>query len=392
MMSIVESLKPEIDFYKVGTNLNNLIYAHNDAEIKKLFYTYGCNFFETADRTNLYVCQEGTKNKDIAKLDSWFYPLIYMYRQSLELMLKACLFEDVTNDEDRQRIIGLVRHDLKMVLDEILNLKNLSIFNSENGRWLAEYLANIKSIDKSSDMFRYPFGNDDHTIFQSKSSIDLVTLHYNMERAFEVVNNIYKHDIIINKSFKQSFPPKLLIEGENNYTKSVVGYKFPANSFLLTCVSYYEVAQYLKSQIILRHRSEYFVPMCYMYRNAIELGLKRIIVEVCSFEQEKSYRILRRKKHSILGLWNSIPQDIKHCALSEFDSFSLPMIEGYIRYFHNLDTTSDMFRYPCNKSLEIYFSEGKVLNVENVAECFERLYTVLDCMNFAQNKGGDLII
>ncbi len=358
-MSIVEYLKPEIDFYKAGINLNNLIYAYNDAEITKLFYTYGCNFFETADRTNLYVCQEGAKNKDIAKLDSWFYPVIYMYRQSLELMLKACLFGNVINKAERQRMLGSIRHDLTMAFDEVLTLKNLSINNSENGRWLAEYLANIKSIDNSSDMFRYPFGNDGNTLFQSKNSIDLVALHYNMERAFETVDNIYKHDIIINQNFKQSFPPKLLIEGENNYTKSVVGYKFPANSFLLTCVSYYEVAQYLKSQIILQHHSEHFVPMCYMYRNAIELGLKRIIVEDCSFEQEKSYRILRRKKHSILGLWNSIPQDIKRCVLSKFGSFSLPMIEGYIRYLHDLDTTSDMFRYPCNKSLEIYFSEGK---------------------------------
>ena len=40
-----------------------------------------------------------------------------------------------------------------------------------------------------------------------------------------------------------------------------------------------------------------------MYRNAVELGLKRIIIEDSHIERTKALKILRRKKHSLLGLW-----------------------------------------------------------------------------------------
>lgn len=37
------------------------------------------------------------------------------------------------------------------------------------------------------------------------------------------------------------------------------------------------------------------MPMCYMYRNAVELGLKRIIIEDSHIERTKALKILRRK-------------------------------------------------------------------------------------------------
>lgn len=43
--------------------------------------------------------------------------------------------------------------------------------------------------------------------------------------------------------------------------------------------SYEEVGNFLKEKIVDDNKKELFMPMCYMYRNAVELGLKRIIIE-----------------------------------------------------------------------------------------------------------------
>ena len=53
----------------------------------------------------------------------------------------------------------------------------------------------------------------------------------------------------------------------------------------------------------------------------------------------------------------------------------------YIRAFHNFDQTSDLFRYPCNKNLEIYFSQEETFDIENISSCFEELCNFLDAVD-----------
>ena len=55
---------------------------------------------------------------------------------------------------------GDIRHDLKQGYDKLLELKNLKYTDNQNANWLWKYLADISRIDKESDMFRYPFGNN----------------------------------------------------------------------------------------------------------------------------------------------------------------------------------------------------------------------------------------
>lgn len=52
-----------------------------------------------------------------------------------------------------------------------------------------------------------------------------------------------------------------------------------------------------------------FFPMCYVYRNAIELALKRLIIEDSYIDEYSALKIAKKKKHSILGLWNSIKDE-----------------------------------------------------------------------------------
>lgn len=67
--------------------------------------------------------EEAAERGDIAKLDLWYFAMVYLYRQSIELLLKANIFKLVISDQDRKRIIGDVRHDLKQGYDKLLQLK-----------------------------------------------------------------------------------------------------------------------------------------------------------------------------------------------------------------------------------------------------------------------------
>lgn len=53
------------------------------------------------------------------------------------------------------------------------------------------------------------------------------------------------------------------------------------------------------------------MPMCYLYHNAVELNLKRLIIEDINLSKQDAIKILNKKKHSILGLWNSIEFEIE---------------------------------------------------------------------------------
>ncbi len=128
--------------------------------------------------------------------------------------------------------------------------------------------------------------------------------------------------------------------------------------------------------------------MCYLYRNAIELGLKRLIIEDSHIDSSKAFKIIRNKKHSILGLWNSIIDEVKKY-VNMPDDITLDNLQQYIKAFHNFDKSSDLFRYPCDKDMSPYFIEPKKLDIENVAFCFEELCNFLAYVSSILNEIKD---
>ncbi|MFP3155053.1 hypothetical protein LQZ18_11660 [Lachnospiraceae bacterium ZAX-1] len=115
-----------------------------------------------------------------------------------------------------------------------------------------------------------------------------------------------------------------------------------------------------------------------MYRNAVELGLKRLIIEDSHLETTRALKIMQKKKHSILGLWNSIVNEIEKYSNTSDDDTTINDTTKYIQAFHSFDQSSDLFRYPCNKEMGIYFLKGKKFDIENVSSCFQELCNFLD--------------
>ena len=117
----------DIKWVRENMNLNYLdkrngyiITVKNTGNLEFDFKKYSLNFYDAAKTIILYLLTEASEHKDIKKLDLWYFATIYLYRQSLELMLKACVFQLITDIKDRKEAIGKLRHDLTLSFDEII--------------------------------------------------------------------------------------------------------------------------------------------------------------------------------------------------------------------------------------------------------------------------------
>lgn len=363
-----------MDFYHIEDG-DTTVEILNTGALDKDFYKYSLNFQNAADKVIHYLIQDSDR---ISELDLWYFAIIYLYRQSLELILKACIFQIVTDLESRKSIISSIRHDLSQAFDKLLELKSFAM--NENAEWLKAFLSDIARIDKDSDMFRFPFSNKMKVLFNEQTHIDLCATKINMNRAFETIKSIFISGEFPVNVFND-FEPKLIIEGGNYYTQSVVGYKFSKGSFYPFVESYIKVADFIKNYSLNNHDFELFLPMCYLYRNAIELGLKRIIFESSHIDYAKATRIMHKKKHSVLGLWNSIREEVIEYANAPDDDDTINNADKCIKKLHDIDTGSSLFRYPCNMNLEVYFKHRVFLSIENVSNYFEAIFNFFNAVN-----------
>jgi len=124
-----------------------------------------------------------------------------------------------------------------------------------------------------------------------------------------------------------------------------------------------------------------FLPMCYVFRNAVELGLKRLIVEKSHISREDALKIIKKKKHSLLGLWNKIEAEIVEYSNAPEDDTTVSDTRTYIQQLHDYDSASDKFRYPTNKNLNTYFMTSETLDMMAVASFFHELCNFLDAVD-----------
>lgn len=373
----IKWIQPNMDLFHIDENHGFVIDVMNSGNLEIDFYKYAQNFYNAAETVIHYLTGEVAANCDIAKLDLWYFATVYLYRQSLELLLKASIFQTITDKCDRKNLVGKIRHDLKQSFEKLIEIKGLELDKNENAKWVMDFLSDISCIDRASDMFRYPFGNNFKALFNRQTHISLQSTHDNMNKAYTVIKAIYATGVFPIENYEADVP-QLIIEGGDYYQQSVVGYKYSQNSFYPYFSSYTEVGDFLNGKTIEQNQSGLFMPMCYLYRNAVELGLKRLIFEDSHMDACQAAIISRKKKHSILGLWNSIVDEIgKYANVPDGDT-TLDNAERYIRAFHNFDLGSDLFRYPCSKNMDSYFLNLKKFDIENVASCFEELCNFLD--------------
>lgn len=378
------------NFMQLGDADENVITISGNSNLQEEFFNYAVKFKESAYLISDYILEES----DISKLDSYFFSLAFLYRHSLELGLKAIGFKYITEVEDRKLFVKNTFHNLSLILEFISPyIKNNTEENKDAYDWLVLLFADMNEIDKESDSFRYPFGisvkkSDPlfHTtkqfiikaFIEKQTHIDLVAFANKMEIAFDILKNYYSENNKMKSDYLE-FKPVLLEEGGSYYGQSVLGYSYSGDKFYPYVKSYTESADFLYEKMCSNNqlKETLFMPMCYLYRNSIELAMKEILLEECSYDFQQSIKLINDGKHNLSKLWKAIKTDIIQHANASEDDLTIINAEKYIKQLHEIDSSSDKFRYPANKHLCLHYKKKRKLDIKNVAMYFKDMTSFL---------------
>lgn len=86
-----------------------LIRIRAQGSLETKLYEYAERFYDAAHYITDFVLNE--KHPDIAKLDTFFFPIAFLYRHCIELVLKAVGFKYIHSDTERLQFINSTRHD-----------------------------------------------------------------------------------------------------------------------------------------------------------------------------------------------------------------------------------------------------------------------------------------
>lgn len=376
-------------------------------DMAKAFYDYSEHFHDAAHRIAVYLLE--TDHPSIAELDTYFFSLAFLYRHSIELILKAISFQTILTVENRVIFAKDTFHDLEKILDEIINQKKCPRTEAEI-EWIKDYFTDLSKMDKESDSFRYPFhirrsrdqfGNVNFSlqkVFEKQTHVNLCQFANKFEVCFEILRLWYNNDATEVAEWKD-YSPIFLEEGGPYYGQAVVGYGYKRQDFHPYFRAYMETAGLLRTDMINQYdkgdvsvADKLFMPMCYLYRNAVELSLKAIWFEEVREDFQKRCKILNKKKHSISGMWNSVKNwilefyDEEATTITFFDE-----IEKYCVELQGYDNVASRFRYPCDKDMHLHYKSDTILDIMNIAEFMEGLINSLDCIDAELNHRNEYI-
>ena len=355
-------------------------------DLSKSLFDYAESFFEAAHKiTEFILCAE---HPNIGKLDTYFFSIAFLYRHCIELGLKAIGFQYIQGKEERKRFVKNTRHNPAEILTAVME-KCSRLRPEEELQWMQKYFADLSKKDRESDSFRYPFHivweSDDHgndgkfvikKVFDEQTHIDLVKFVSKFEAAYEIIKKWYNKDEESATEWKE-VAPVFIETGGYYYGQSVVGYKYNRDQFYPYTKAYLETANYLKWYMKKKINGEesdcskrLFLPMCYLYRNCVELSLKTIWFE----ETEEDFQ----KKHSISGMWKKIKSYVIRGISGTDDVEYIDVIEDYCMQVHILDSDANKFRYPMSNSMQAYFSHNKRFDFVETGDFFEALNNILD--------------
>ena len=201
---------------------------------------------------------------------------------------------------------------------------------------------------------------------------------------YDILEKWYTKDSIASTEWTE-LAPVFIEEGGYYYGQSVVGYAYNRNDFYPYTKAYLDTAnylkQYMKEQSDLGESSQakiLFMPMCYLYRNCVELSLKSIWFEETGEDFQLRCKMMMEKKHSILGMWNLIKPYVKESEHSDGDEEFVSNIEDYCKQLHSIDSDASKFRYPVDKNMRPYFTHNQHFDFCDTGIFLEALNNALD--------------
>jgi len=287
-------------------------------DIPKSFFLFAEGYFKSAHIIAERIFSECL----IDELDRYCFPLIFLYRHSIELMLKSIAFIEITDSKGRIDFMKDTFHNLKQIFEQLLSRASIKRPKEEES-WIIAYFSNLSMFDKDSDSFRYPFhisiekdtisGQKKYTInriFDKQTHINLLEEANKFEAAYEIIKNWYLDYFEPEKAHESleyiACDISFMSESGSYYEQAVVGYEYQHDDFYAHCTGYFECAKLLKQAFLeieninssdLSKEKYLIYPILYLYRNTVELLLKGTIFQYSDLEFQS--KCIEMKKTSI---------------------------------------------------------------------------------------------
>lgn len=152
-------------------------------DVETQFYGYMEGYKVAADNLIEYA----TNSENIKILDTFVFPICFLYRQYLELAMKNIFlkYSGVSEDEKRT-VIRNVSHNLTKIWIKIVPIISEEITNEEkiDINIVADYIRQFSDLDISSFSFRYPINKELNLLFYKEQCLDLINLRERMNELY----------------------------------------------------------------------------------------------------------------------------------------------------------------------------------------------------------------
>lgn len=372
-------IEDNTSFYDICSHSNVI---HWKGKYSDDLYDLSCYYFKFA-----YDVVDNIINNydDNIKCDMWFLPAAFMFRQSMELLMKALLAKKI-----KKNFHGLLteyKHDLEGMFKCYTNISKDWEITMQERRWLCDYLHNLEIVDKMSTLFRYPF-KDEFLNQYNNDFLDICDMGNAFLNAYTILKKEYtgiedKDIIEINTSMNTSF----LIFANHGIGNCQI-YEFPwGDGFHKQIIGYRDVSEFIwKSD----HTSDIkLFPMMFLLRNAIELALKRLLF--VKVEQRVDDKKVRKTKnsHDLKELWEAVYPMLEYYSKGRNEDLKcLRLAEKYILELYYIDKKGDAFKYPFNYNLQYRFNDLE-LDIDNIYKWLTGIFNFLDSCSYMLDDVAD---
>lgn len=363
-----------MDFWKINNNSTpvKIKWSRNCFDDYKLL---AYQFYECGYKTFEEVIGSGHDN---VKSDMWFLTAIFLVRHSLELGLKSLLCRVLSRKRDIEDAFEECCHDVSMLFRRYSDTGVEKYLTDDEEEWLIKYLDSLEEVDKKSDMFRLPFEDE----FLSKyrdSFLDNVDVANNLLQGYALVKKcIERGTIFKDDEFDCKLKPEFFVFASHGIGNCYLWQRISDEGFHVKVTGYSEVIDYIYHNQSITNEDKIY-PLIFMFRNTIELCLKRLFYSRVDNGVPLNVFNSKRRSHLIKkDLWKNVkPVIVKYATDSNQDLGVIDVVESLLEEISKLDKNGDNFRYPTSYSLEYRFDDKK-LDISNVYLYLKAIINFLD--------------
>lgn len=192
---------------------------------------------------------------------------------------------------------------------------------------------------------------------------------------------------------------KVFIEGNSQYRRAYFGWQDEDTALIGIKMGYKSSADELVDSALvhgedgnIRVLDTYIFPIVFLYRHSIEISIKSVYYRCCS-------KVLSGG-HNLLMLWDKLNKEV----ISTFDQQEfidqvkkykdnyrkhvlndneLANVRSMLAEFSRInDEKADVFRYLIDKKGELYFTDSKFVDYDNLKTAMDFLYDYLEFLYF----------